>query len=86
MRYFNTEQLADEIMKHVSGAANKQITNAPNLARVIFGVKAETIAELLKLKEFDLVCKAIDKLIEEGRVVFSCETGELTPSTDLEVE
>ncbi len=74
---FNTQALADEIMNRVAGALSDPVTNPPDLTRAIFGVEAETVPELLKLEEFDLVCKAVDFLIEEGRIVFDAAEGEL---------
>jgi len=74
---FNTEHLADEIMNRVIGVVSDSVTNPPDLTRAIFGVEAATIPELLECEEFDLVCKAVDLLIEQERIFFDTEEGEL---------
>jgi hypothetical protein len=74
---FQVEHLAEEIIKRIEHGEDPERHNAPDLTRDIFEIKAEWLQELLDKKEFDLVCDAVDKLVDEGRLHFDHSLGKL---------
>ena len=56
---------------------NDDGNNAPDLVRDLYEIDVQHIDDLIKLDEFDLVCKAVDKLIEDGVVAFNQTNGEI---------
>ena len=65
----NLDELATKVYQHVNDRYS-----LPEICQKIFGKDHN---ENTRTKEFYLVCKAVDKLIDEGLVYFRCSDGVL---------
>ena len=80
---FQTEHLAEEIVKRLEASANPDRNNPPDLTRDIFEVEVFRMKEMLELNEFDLVCQAVDYLIDEGKITFDPAKHELVLNEEI---
>ncbi len=74
---FQPEDIITEIIKKLHDESNASRNNAPDLTRDIYEIDVTEIKDIIKLDEFDLVCKAVDKLIEDGKVIFDASNGDI---------
>ena len=69
--------IIEEIIKKLQDESGDSRNNAPDLTRDLYEIDVEGIEDMLKLDEFDLVCKAVDKLIADGIVTFNPTSGDI---------
>ena len=74
---FEPSQLIEEIIKRLETSEDPSHNNAPDLTRKIYEIDAPGLQDVLKFNEFDLVCAAIDNLINDGKIIFNPENGEI---------
>ena len=71
------EDIIEELIKKLQDESDDSRNNAPDLTRDLYEIDVPDNLDLTKLDAFDVVCKAVDKLIADGTVTFNPSSGDI---------